>query len=138
MRPTEVQAEGLPALDQAGEVGVASQKVVDQFAARLLLPADPLPAGGLVAPDEGRDRAVDDLQHGLGSGTHLLAVAGAHVVWQPSPQPPRRRQVEVDRPSRRYSLLRRAAPEGGHGCQFLLAGAAARGGGVGKQRQVFA
>ena len=138
VRPAQVQAEGLSPLDQAGQVGIATQQVVDQLAARRLLPADPLPASGLVAPDECSHRAVDDPHHRLSSGAHLLAVAGAHRERKPPPQPPRRRQVQVDSPRRGHTLLSGPAPQDGHGRQLPLTGLTPRHCGISQQRQVVA
>lgn len=71
MRPAQVQAERLTPLDQASQVGITTQPVVDQLTAQRLLPTDPLPASSLVAPNERSHRAVDDPHHCLSSGAHL-------------------------------------------------------------------
>ena len=138
VRPAQVQAEGLSPLDQAGQVGIATQQVVDQLAAQRLLPADPLPASGLVAPDECSHRAVDDAHHRLSGGAHLLAVPGAHRERKPPPQPPRRRQVQVDSPRRGHTLLSGPAPQDGHGRQLPLTGLTPRYRRISQQRQVVA
>ena len=138
VRPAQVQAEGLSPLDQPGQVGIATQQVVDQLAARRLLPADPLPPSSLVAPHERSHRPVDDPHHRLSSGAHLLAVPGPHRERKPPPQPPRRRQVQVDSPRRGHPLLSGPAPQDGHGRQLPLTGLTPRHGGISQQGQVVA
>ena len=114
----EVEPERLGAFHQGAQVGVAAQEVVDQFAAQRLFPADQVSARVRVAFGEPGDREVDNVQHRGGGGAHRLAFAGAHRQRQVLPQPPRRRQVQLNHPPGGDTLFRGPPAEQTHRLQL--------------------
>ena len=136
--PGHVQAERLGPLHEPADVGVAAQQVVDELAPQRLLPPHHLPAGVGVALGQAGDGLVDHVQHRGGGGSDGLAVARPDDRGQLLPQPAGRRQVQLHGTARRHPQLGRSPAEQADRVELGGVGLAARGRGVGEERQVVA
>ena len=135
--PTQIQPERLGALDQAGDVGITAQEIVDELPTNGFLPADHGAAGRLVTVDQHLDRLVHHPEHRL-RGRLRATGRAPHGRRHRPPQVPGGRQVEVD------GLVGVDAGGGGQLAQLSQGGelgglgSPPLGGGVGQDLQVLA
>ncbi len=86
--------------------------------------------------DQRLDGIVDDTQHGLGRGAHLVPVTRPNDQRQHTPQPPRRRQIEVDGLAGADAMFGRTTTHLTDGLELSFLRPAPRRGGVRKDRQI--
>ena len=103
MRPGQLQPEPLAADQQVGRVPAREQVIDELQALRLLAPGD-RPVGPLEALSRRRDRIVGRPQH-TEPGRPQIGQAG-----QFTPQPPGRRQVQIDQATQGHAALRGLLP----------------------------
>jgi hypothetical protein len=133
----QIQAERFGAFQQAGNVRVAANEVVDEFSAQGHLSPDHLSLCCLVAPDQCCDRVIDDAQHSFRC-MHRLAALGTRECRQFPPKTPRRGQIEVDHPARWDALLRGSSAECANSAEVARVRPSACHGRGGEHREVFA
>jgi hypothetical protein len=136
VRLPEVDAERLGALHQPGDVGVATEQIVDELGPLRLLPAEHLVPLGLVPVDQPADGVVEHAQHRLSGAADLLRIGGADHYRELAPQASCGGQVEIHRASRADTLRGCAPSEIADGVQFPCVRTPAVDRGVGEQRQV--
>jgi hypothetical protein len=89
-----------------------------------------------MALDQHPHRVVDHAEHSVRSGPHLLAIPRPHNHRNLLPQPPRRRQVQVDRLIGVDALFSCASTKSPNGFQLPLFRSSARDGGVSENVEI--
>jgi hypothetical protein len=133
----QVEAERLGPLDHPGDVRIAAQQIVDDLSSQGFLPANHVPPCQLVPVDQRLDGVIDNPQHRVRGGPHLVAVTRPDDHRQFAPQPPRRRQVQVDRLSGADALFGGTSAELADGLEFSFLWSTPGYGGVGEDGEVF-
>ena len=136
MAPAQIKPKRFRPLNQARDVGVAAQQIVDELPPRRLLLSNHLPPRCLMALDQYFHGVVDHPQHSFRSGPHLLAVPRPHDHRYLLPQPPSRREVQVDRLIGVDALHCCASTKSPNRCQLPLLRPSPRKGGVSKNVQI--
>ncbi len=108
VRAGQPKSQPLPPGQQVGHGAPAGQQVLEELAALRLLPAGDRQVGPLEPARGRRHRVVRGVQHGQHGGPqhHRRVAAGGQFA----PQPPGRRQVQVDQAAQGNPALRGLLP----------------------------
>jgi hypothetical protein len=119
-------------------VRVASQQILDEFSSCGLFSAHHFSARLGVPLGERGHRVVHDMQYGLSGRTDSRSVSLTNDRWEICPDPPRRREREIDASPYWYPLLSCLAALASYDVNLSRIGDLAERRGVGKHRQVVA
>ncbi|MEO6604167.1 MAG: hypothetical protein ABIN55_01005 [Aeromicrobium sp.] len=109
MGARQVEAERFAALHELAEVSVAAEEVVNEFTPLHLFPTNHFATYLGVTFSESRYSLIHDLQDRRSGRPNGRPVALANLRRELFPDAASCRQVEINSPPHRYSMLRRAA-----------------------------